>query len=265
LEEELEEALSLGRVKSVKCRLKGPFSIYEKQETKPAVQHDLIGVEIVVSDLQAVWRTVRLLKKAKGLSRPTQENLRSFPYVHIGIEKGLVQVEKDDISRPRERGFSAYTLLLVYDNEFPVEFQVTTPVRAEQNRKGEAAHWKYKTERSLELLEVEHGQDFSAEEAKEGERLVLLSEKAPSFPDHLPDPFEMRAYPKRKVDILTGSTITRVPGSLRSLGDLEGYFGAKAKLYEIQFDRQYAQPEIVSRKSRSNMLLKDGMIIALER
>lgn len=247
----LRQALP-GKVKSVRARTKTTYSIWEKQKTKGAVSADLYAMEIIVADTETLWQAVKFIKAAAGLALPEERFLvDEFRPLSEAIQAGKEMIEEDNITTERPNGYSAYTLIRVFEigrqGGYPVEIKITTPDRAERNESGKAAHWKYKTERSLKFLELEHDQDLSAKEPEPDEHLFLigkgLSEKEVAH--HQNPSFEIERHSK----------------SLLRVSDLAEKLGVSLRRQKVHAHRGQVDHCFVSPvKSGRDLKLQDGML-----
>lgn len=237
----LTEALSREKVISVRARIKGAYSIWEKQQTKDAVSEDLYGLEILVANTEAIWETVRLIKDAVGLNEPGKQMSAAFSDVYHAIQNGKVRTEKDDITRPRESGYSAYTLLRQFYNGYPIEIKITTPDRDKINKSLQAAHWRYKTERSLKAVAPNCPQDLNCAEPRTDERLILIGEKPQGL-------FEIK----------------RIPREYRRVSDLAEHLKSPVQLQRAHTARGSLESVFISPvKAKVDFKLRDGMIFYL--
>lgn len=238
-----------GTLRSIKFRIKGLYSMFEKDRAQHLqgkshdVIEDLIGFEIIVSDLDALWRTIKILKNTDILCAPGNEMAEKYPEIFDAIKSGIVKTEKDDITRPRKSGYSAYSLLLEYRG-YPIDFKITTPERARKNEEAEAAHWRYKFLRAVEVLKSpmermdKRFTDFNlTDEPKEDQRLIYSG------------------------GIGRGYGIVRIPSTVQYLSDLTRLKKKKFCLYEPHYDLSRDDYTITPVKTPKDLHIRDGMML----
>jgi len=141
----------------VSVRTKTPYSVWEKIQTifrktnkriTPALLHDLLGISVITIDKRLAYRIVAAIQQL--LPKLSAENFADRYGLLPFMPKNGSLIYSDEIATPKKSGFSAITMMRVTEMRLPVEIQVTTHKRDQVNRRGKAAHWKFKICREIE-------------------------------------------------------------------------------------------------------------------
>jgi (p)ppGpp synthase/HD superfamily hydrolase len=124
---------------SISYRTKSISSIYKKIETQNINHenlHDYIGVRVVIDcDFE-------------------DEKKICYDAYHILLSKYNIDSKKtrDWVSLPKENGYSAIHVTIVYDKNILIEVQLRTISMHKNAEEGLACHWNYKGNKNLENL-----------------------------------------------------------------------------------------------------------------